>query len=456
MSTELAQSAPQTVKDFLALPAYKARFGEVLGQRAPQFMASLVAISSQSNLARCEPRSVIASAMVAATLDLPIEKSLGFAHVVPYGDVAQFQMAAKGYVQLALRSAQYQRMNAKPINAEAFDGYDEVGEPRINWELLDETKPAVGYVVAWKLINGFTKIAYWTKSKVEAHAAQFSQAYKKKKMDSPWFTNFDKMALKTVVMNELRAWGILSVQMQTALKHDMASQKDVDAEPEYLDGDTVDISSESSTPATEAPRPPPPPRVKKGASAVNPVPTQADAARAVAVAESGARGTAMEAEIIPPKTAADVAIAQGITVAKELLAEKASEIDAAKAASTELPPPEVIPEPAKSTAPRTALEAKEKITATVTIQKLYALMINIEGKPTPSVQAKVSGPFIGDVYHFGGAKTEGDSLVPSAPWKEGASVALVIYGRLNAKSGKVMTVVESIVEAAPETAMDVG
>ncbi len=442
MSTELAESKPQTVKDFLALPAYKARFGEVLGSRAPQFMASLVAISSQSNLARCEPRSVIASAMIAATLDLPIEKSLGFAHVVPYGDVAQFQMAAKGYVQLALRSAQYQRMNAKPINAEAFDGYDEVGEPRINWELLDETKPAIGYVVAWKLTNGFTKIAYWTKTKVEAHAAQFSQAYKKKKMDSPWFTNFDKMALKTVVMNELRAWGILSVQMQTALKHDMTSQKDVDADPEYVDGETVDIASDAN-PQAEQQRPAPPPRKAKGASAVNPVPTQEDAARAVAVAEKGAT---MEAEIVPPKPATP-----DVPAGVKTIVEKANEIDAAKAAKTA----PAKTETAASAEPRTTLADKEEFTATAKIEKVYALMITLAGKPTPSVQAKVSGQFTGDVYHFDGAELTADGPVAKAPWKEGASVKATVFGRLNAKSGKVMVVVKAVEEGQTDTSVEV-
>jgi len=234
--TKLAER-PETVRDYLALPAYKARFGEVLGNRAPQFMASLIQLTNDPNLAKCEPKSVIASAMIAAVLDFPIEKSLGFAHIVPYGGVAQFQMAAKGYVQLALRSGQYQRLNAKPVNIEAIGGYDEVGEPEINWSLLDETKPAVGYVVAWKLVNGFVKRAYWSKAKVEDHASRFSQAYRKKKMDSPWFTNFDKMALKTVLMNELRTYGPLSVQMQVAMKHDYAVHTDVDAEPQYIDND---------------------------------------------------------------------------------------------------------------------------------------------------------------------------------------------------------------------------
>lgn len=104
--------------------------------------------------------------------------------------------------------------------------------------------------MAWKLINGFIKVAYWPRSKVESHAAKFSQAYKKKKADSPWFTNFDAMALKTVVMNELRAWGVLSVQMQKAMVHDMGVHTDIGAEPQYIDNE-ADPTPTSNRPKTK-------------------------------------------------------------------------------------------------------------------------------------------------------------------------------------------------------------
>lgn len=411
--TQLAER-PQSVKDFLALPAYKSRFGEVLGQRAPQFMASLIQLTNDPYLGRCEPKSVIASAMIAAVLDFPIEKSLGFAHIVPYGGVAQFQMAAKGYVQLALRSGQYQRLNAKPVNAEAFEGYDEVGEPRINWEMLDETKPIVGYVVAWRLTNGFTKIAYWPKAKVEAHAAQFSQAYKKKKMDSPWFTNFDKMALKTVVMNELRAWGVLSVQMQTAMKHDMGAQKDVDAEVEYIDADATVVADGAQQAEAPPVRPNAPKRSPKGAAAVQENAKPAD--------------RPIEAEIVPPKA--------------------------------EVPPPKpepkaapaVVEDPApKAPEPRTSLNDGEVLETTCKVDSVQSLMVKSGGELKASVMAEVSGGFTGSVMHIGGGEVpEGEKdPVPLPVWR--GIVHLTLRGRLNKASGRMLVMVDKITEAQSET-----
>lgn len=206
------------------LKKYEASFQRVLGERTPQFMSSVIQVTNSSRqLKSCKPESVVAAAMTAAVLDLPIDKNLGFAHIVPYGGLAQFQMGYKGIIQLALRSGQYLQMNAKPINAEAFGGFDNVGDPIIKWDKLDETKDEIGYAFAWKLVTGFIKCVYWPKAKVEAHAAKYSQAYKAKKMDSPWFTNFKSMALKTVVKDGISHWGIMSVQMQKAILEDQGA-----------------------------------------------------------------------------------------------------------------------------------------------------------------------------------------------------------------------------------------
>lgn len=178
-----------------------------------------------------------------------------------------------------------------------------------------------------------------------------------------------------------------------------------------------------------APRPAPPKRAPKGAAAV----------------QSQTQPAAIEAEIVPPKNAADVAIAQGVQTAKELVAEKAA--DSAKPEIKPDTPPQT---PAVAT-PKTALAAKEEFSGTVTVEKVFAMIITLEGKPTPSVQAKVSGAFTGDVYHFGGAALSDDGPVASPPWKEGATVKVDLFGRLNSKSGKVMVVVKNVSEASPAT-----
>jgi len=240
MSTQQLQrqEPPATLKSMLKDSIYQKRFEEILGKRAPQFVSSVLSVGISLGH-DCEPTSIIASAMTAATLDLPVDKNLGFAWIVPYKNngkkSAQFQMGYKGYIQLGLRTGQYERMNARVVNEEAFQGWDEVGEPIINWSQIDESKPAFGYVFAFKLVNGFTKIAFWPKARVEAHAKRYSKSYGGN-YSSPWSSNFDEMALKTVVKNELAKWGILSIEMVTAIKHDQGTQDDVGSDPTYLDG----------------------------------------------------------------------------------------------------------------------------------------------------------------------------------------------------------------------------
>lgn len=394
MSNELATTEPKerSVKAFLALPQYKSRFDEVLRDRAPQFMASLVTLANDQNLVDCEPRSIIAAAVVAATLDFPLEKALGFAHIVPYrnGDtkIAQFQMAAKGYVQLALRSGQYQRMNAKPISKEAFGGYDEVGEPVIRWENNDETVPPVGYAVAWRLANGFVKTAYWSKEKVEAHARRFSKAYAKNLQSSPWFTNFDKMALKTVVMNELRYWGLLSVQMQKAIVHDGGGQADIDAEVEAVDLDLPADVEAAPVKRNAAPR-----RTDKGVASVKENPSNP-------VAEKPAE--------TPPPTQ-----------------EKALE-QAVRAASLD------------------TIELDQVLTVPAEVISAQAIGVMVQGKPTASVKAivKCEGNDR-QMFHIGGASDIGGKMTPNELYKPGAKVMLTVKGMKNT-AGKTMPVIESI------------
>lgn len=249
MSTtqSVAKSEAVTVRSLVAKPEFQNRFKELLGQKSQQFCTSLINVGN--SMADVEPYSVIQSAMIAAALDLPIDKNLGFAWIVAYkkGGVkyAQFQMGYKGYIQLGLRSGQYKKLNARAVNEEAVGGFDEVGEPVIDWSKLDESKPAAGYVFAFQLVNGFTKVAYWPKTRVEEHAKRYSQSYKGG-YESPWKTHFDEMALKSVIKNELSRWGILSIQMQEALVKDQAVI-DVEGSVTYPDNE--------ATPQFTAPKP---------------------------------------------------------------------------------------------------------------------------------------------------------------------------------------------------------
>lgn len=256
--------APGTLRALLEddQSGYKRRIEAMLGvKRAPQFISSLITLSNSSAaFSKVKPQSIIAAGAIAATLDLPIDKNLGFAWVIPYGELAQFQIGYKGWVQLALRTGRYAGMNAVIVNEDALGGFDEIGDPIIYWDVLDETKPAIGYAVAWKLTTGFTKIVYWSLEKVKAHAERYSQAYRyglnnptrKNAQDSPWFTDFDKMGLKTVVTNGLRRWGIMSVEyqeLQFAYDRDQSAAIDIDATPIYPDNERAQDDGGGAAPA---------------------------------------------------------------------------------------------------------------------------------------------------------------------------------------------------------------
>lgn len=229
-----AAGKPETLSGLLKLDIYKNRFEQVLGPRAPQFISSIIGLGSR--MKDVEPRSIIASAAIAASLNLPVDPNLGFAWIIPFSKngrkLGQFIIGAKGIIQLAQRTGAYAGMNAEAVNAEVYKGRNEIGEPIIDWEAMDETKPVAGYVFAFKMNNGFTKVCYWSKEKVERHAQRYSQAYRGG-YESPWKDNFDRMAIKTVVANELRRWGMLSVELQGAFAEDHAIRTDIDAPAEF-------------------------------------------------------------------------------------------------------------------------------------------------------------------------------------------------------------------------------
>lgn len=218
---------PATLKALLASPTVKKRFEEVLDKRAPQYMTSIINLySSEKSLQKCEPMSVIASAMVAASLDLPVDKNLGYAWIVPYKNRAQFQLGYKGYIQLALRSGQYRYINAIPVHEGELVKWNPLTEEiEIDFE-SKKSDVVIGYAGYFELLNGFRKTVYWTKEQIDAHRRKFS------KSSFGWDNDWDAMALKTVIKAMLSKWGILSVDMQKAVIEDDEEKQRLDITPE--------------------------------------------------------------------------------------------------------------------------------------------------------------------------------------------------------------------------------
>jgi recombination protein RecT len=259
-----------SVKGLLANIGYKKRFEEILGKKAAGFMASIINISNGPVLAGVEPNSVIASAVVAATLDLPIDPNLGFAYIVPYNvkvngeyvKKGQFQLGYKGFIQLAMRTGQYKTINAIEVYEGDIKRINRItGDIEFNEDNIKQDT-VVGYLAYFKLLNGFEKSFYMTKNQMEKHAKKYSQTYKSNKdyiaKGSKWTTDFDPMAIKTVLKLLLSKYGILSIEMQRAIETDQAViNNEVDEETgviiqeniEYVDAEhevrDADVSEQS-------------------------------------------------------------------------------------------------------------------------------------------------------------------------------------------------------------------
>lgn len=239
---------PSTVKGFMALPSTQHRVNELLGKRASQFMTSVSSmIGADDKLARCEPVSLFMACLTAAALDLPINKNLAFAHIIPYqsgrGGVteAQFQLGWRGYVQLAQRSGQYKTISSAPVYEGQLVAEDPLGGNTYDWT-AKKSDHIIGYVAMFRLMNGFEKDFYMSTEEITKHADRYSKAYNHGKGFGPWKDNFDAMALKTVIKLLISRWGPMSVDMQKAVEVDSAVIKE-SGEPEYIDGELNDVGA---------------------------------------------------------------------------------------------------------------------------------------------------------------------------------------------------------------------
>lgn len=227
----------QVVKRLLSTNEVQSRFREILGKKAPQFMASITnAVTGNRELQQSDANSVMAAALVAATLDLPIDSNLGFSAIVPYkvkGECrAQFQMMYKGFIQLAIRSGYYEKMNYSEVYEDELESYNPItGEvtfvtdfSKCKQRTAGQADKIIGYYAWFRLKTGFSQELYMSREDVDNHAKKYSQSYRtdiaKGRKLSRWSIDFDAMAKKTVIKQLLSKWGILSVDMQRAIQED--------------------------------------------------------------------------------------------------------------------------------------------------------------------------------------------------------------------------------------------
>lgn len=232
---------------------------DVLGEKKEQFVSNVCAlVNNDKTLQECQPLSVIYSAINATALNLPLDKSLGFAYVLPYKNnklgitEAQFQMGAKGYIQLAQRSGQYKYLNCRDVREGEIIGEDFLTEEMTFRKLPDAVRqnaPIIGYVGFFELVNGFRKMRFWSVQELKDHASRYSQSYTSKvawvRDNSPWNTHFDDMARKTVLKHLILKFGPMSVEMNKAIITDQ-SVVDKDGNARYVDNEQYADPEENS------------------------------------------------------------------------------------------------------------------------------------------------------------------------------------------------------------------
>lgn len=226
-NSQVATQQPQSLQALMSNAGVMTKLNSVLGseKKAAAFASSVISVANGNSLLRnANPMTVLGSAMVAATLDLSVVPTLGMAYIVPYKGQAQFQLGWKGLVELAMRSGQYKNIIVEEVHeGELVKKNKFTGD----YEFDEDAKTSdnvIGYMANFQLTNGFSKTIYWTIDEVKAHATKFSQAYRGGR-NTPWVTDFDAMAKKTVLKSLLSKFGPKSLQMQQAVVFDQASVK---------------------------------------------------------------------------------------------------------------------------------------------------------------------------------------------------------------------------------------
>ena len=238
---------------------YKKLINNTLGneKRAQRFIASISsAVATNPGLQECDAGTILSGALLGEALNLSPSPQLGQYYLVPYNvktgvdekgkpiyeKQAQFQIGYKGLIQLAIRSGQYKKLNVLAIKEGELIDYDPLNEEidvnLIDDELERENAKTIGYYAMFEYTNGFRKAIYWSKTKMEKHALQYSKGYEAKKGYTFWEKDFDSMAFKTMLRQLISKWGIMSVEMQDVMEKDMAVIKNngtyehVDNQPE--------------------------------------------------------------------------------------------------------------------------------------------------------------------------------------------------------------------------------
>ncbi len=238
------------MKSCISAPSVQEQFKNALGEHKDAFVASLIDLyTGDKKLQLCKPGAIVAEALRAATLRLPLNKALGFAYIIVFdinvknadGSYTKvptpvFVPGYKGYIQLAMRTGQYKTINADYVYEGEMRKVSKLtGEIALDGE--KKSDKIIGYFCYFELLNGFNKTLYVSVEDMAAYALRYSPSFKGRNKPTAealikaaqenqvgqqvgWLGNFNDMAQKTVVRRLLGKYGYLSVEMQNAISKD--------------------------------------------------------------------------------------------------------------------------------------------------------------------------------------------------------------------------------------------
>lgn len=248
------------ISAYLTADAVKNQINQVVGGKDGQrFISAIVsAVNTNPALQECTNQSILSGALLGESLKLSPSPQLGQYYLVPFNDknkgkVAQFQLGYKGYIQLAIRSGQYKKLNVLAIKEGELIRFDPLNE-EIEVRLIEDEEEreqanTIGYYAMFEYTNGFRKAIYWSKRKMEAHALKYSKGYQAKEGYTFWEKDFDGMAYKTMLRQLISKWGIMSIDMASAIDSDMAVINE-DGTKDYVDNDATVFDMEPAQEAT--------------------------------------------------------------------------------------------------------------------------------------------------------------------------------------------------------------
>lgn len=261
-AAKASQTVNQLMNSILDGEGMRKRFNDLLGKRAPQFISSVVSMVNADKTMQMafyeSPMTVIQAALKAATFDLPIDQNLGYAYIVPFKNYkkdtgksvheATFILGWKGMHQLALRTGAYKTINVVDVREGELESYNRLTEEvKINFiedEEERESKPVIGYLGYYRLVNGAEKTIYMSIKQIEAHEQKFRKG---QNMGKGWREDFDAMARKTVYRKLIGKWGVMSIDYRTVGEgQQIADALAADAEQEKALDNAIDITPPES------------------------------------------------------------------------------------------------------------------------------------------------------------------------------------------------------------------